>query len=84
MTKIQKQLNPESFIEMAANKGLFHYRCIDCDIPVPRLYMVCPGVLNNWHCRMAGLLITREQKTELLEKRLPHTFVTKPLHGAVR
>lgn len=81
-TKIQKQLNPENFVEMAANKGLFHYRCIDCDIPVPRLYMVCPGVLNNWHCRMAGLLTTREQKTELLEKRLPHIFVTKPLHGA--
>ncbi|MGA2678693.1 MAG: sugar-transfer associated ATP-grasp domain-containing protein [Sedimentisphaerales bacterium] len=82
MTKIQKQLNPESFIEMAANKGLFQYQCLDRAIPVPRLYMVCPGVLNNWHCRMAGLLTTPEQKTELLEKRLPHTFVTKPLHGA--
>jgi hypothetical protein len=82
MTKIQKQLNPESFIEMAANKGLFHYQCLDRAIPVPRLYMVCPGVPNHWQCRMAGLLTTREQKMELLEKRLPHTFVTKTLHGA--
>jgi hypothetical protein len=82
MTKIQKQFNTESFIEMATNKGLFHYHCLDRAIPVPRLYMVCPSAPNHWQCCIAGLLTTREHKMELLEKRLPHTFVTKPLHGA--
>jgi hypothetical protein len=82
LTKIQKQLNPENFVEMAANKGLFQSRCLELLIAVPRLYMVCPGVPNSWQCSVAGLLTTPGEKTELLEKHLPHTFVTKPIHGA--
>jgi hypothetical protein len=82
MTKIQKQLNPENAIEIAANKGLCQSRCLDLAIPVPHLYIVCAGAPYNWHSRTAGLLTIPGQKIELLEKHLPNTFVTKPLHGA--
>jgi hypothetical protein len=82
LTKIQERFNPPGLAELARNKGLFHYHCLKCGIPVPRLFLVCQHPLQQWRCHSTGTLSGFEEKKVFLCTGLPQTFVIKPIYGS--
>jgi hypothetical protein len=81
LTRIQKQLNPDSAATTVRNKAAFYRHCLAHDIPIPRLHAVFDAAAPGW--RPDGNPLTgRQQWVRFITDDLPDEFVIKPTLGA--
>ncbi|RKY06028.1 MAG: hypothetical protein DRP66_09630, partial [Planctomycetota bacterium] len=81
LTKVQKTLNPVSWVAVLKNKGLFYTFCSAFGIAIPRLYAMYFPRCAGWSY-LAHNLKKRNEWRRFIRDRLPDEFVIKPARGA--
>jgi len=81
MQKVQASLNPDSWKDITANKGIFYKYCQAANIRIPKLY--CIFFKYSAGCSFTGsILRTETDWATFFSSELPSEFVIKPTTGA--
>ena len=81
LTKVQKALNPVSWVAVLKNKGMFYSFCSAFGIAIPRLYAMYFPRCAGWSY-LGHDLKRRNEWCRFIRDRLPDEFVIKPTRGA--
>jgi hypothetical protein len=80
-TELQLSINPQSWLFLTRDKGIFYRYCMACGVPIPRLYAIFFRSTAGWSS--VGVVPANRTDWEgFIESHLADEFIIKPCVGS--